>query len=451
MKKGYFLRCIRKALFLYLKCILRKIFFISGKDVRKKFGFYTNTIERLKGMKKIISCILTVLMLFMCTSSPVWAEEVQSDVTGENKKTVIGVSVYDLDDAEVRAFRNYFENYAGVSFEVEFLYSSSINTAEEEIDFINELHKRNVKGIISFLSSDLEEVLPVCKEYGMYYVRGSGTISDEMYEKVKDNPYFLGTIGTSVETEMDAAANMAEYFVSEDQNNQNHYIIACGGSAIGNEMHRLRTIGILNKLQEAYGLSYEKSVEELVNTQDTEEIETGSDIKITLVPGYPKDHLDEKLADSLNTGEYNVILSVVSASDFIKIIDAYEEENSTDVLLGSIDCFTEDTYEMFNKKGYNGKERIDYLVGKYGAIVAPSFVAMKNALEGFAEDYREDGSAFRLQQSFWTADSVDEFNKQYALSIGMYDNTYSVEDMMEVLKSYTPETNFEKFRKFTEK
>ena len=76
---------------------------------------------------------------------------------------------------------------------------------------------------------------------------------------------------------------------------------------------------------------------------------------------------------------------------------------------------------------------------------------MKNALEGFAEDYREDGSAFRLQQSFWTADSVDEFNKQYVLSIGMYDNTYSVEDMMGVLKSYAPETNFEEFQKFTEK
>ena len=421
-------------------------------------------------MKKIISFILTMIMLLTCTSISVMAADTQSDTTNQDGKMTIGVSVYNLNDAEVRAFRNYFENYDRVieinvqtdpninvdisedrKLDVEFLYSSSISTAEEEISFINELHERNVKGIISFLSSDLEEVLPVCEEYGMYYVRGSGTISDEMYEKVKDNPYFLGTIGTSVETEMDAAANMAEYFVSEDQNNQNHYIIACGGSAIGNEMHRLRTIGILNKLQEAYGLSYEKSVEELVNTQDTEEIETGSDIKITLVPGYPKDHLDEKLADSLNTGENNVILSVVSASDFIKIIDAYEEENSTDVLLGSIDCFTEDTYEMFNKKGYNGKERIDYLVGKYGAIVAPSFVAMKNALEGFAEDYREDGSAFRLQQSFWTADSVDEFNKQYALSIGMYDNTYSVEDMMEVLKSYTPETNFEKFRKFTEK
>ena len=126
----------------------------------------------------------------------------------------------------------------------------------------------------------------------------------------------------------------------------------------------------------------------------------------------------------------------MSASDFIKVIDAYEEENSTDVLLGSIDCFTEDTYEMFNKKGYNGKGKNRLSCRKiwcYRCTII--FVAMKNALEGFAEDYREDGSAFRLQQSFWTADSVDEFNKQYVLSIGMYDNTYSVEDMMGVLKS----------------
>ena len=37
--------------------------------------------------------------------------------------------------------------------------------------------KQGVEGIISFLSTDLEQVLPVCEEYGMYYVRGPGTIS----------------------------------------------------------------------------------------------------------------------------------------------------------------------------------------------------------------------------------------------------------------------------------
>ena len=58
-----------------------------------------------------------------------------------------------------------------MAFDVEFLYSSSISTAEEEISFINELHERNVKGIISFLSSDLEEVLPVCEDCLLYTSR----------------------------------------------------------------------------------------------------------------------------------------------------------------------------------------------------------------------------------------------------------------------------------------
>lgn len=159
----------------------KKIFFISGKDVRKEnLNFIQIRQKGKKGMKKIISFILTMIMLLTCTSISVMAADTQSDTTNQDGKMTIGVSVYNLNDAEVRAFRNYFENYVGMAFDVEFLYSSSISTAEEEISFINELHERNVKGIISFLSSDLEEVLPVCEEYGMYYVRGSGTISDEM-------------------------------------------------------------------------------------------------------------------------------------------------------------------------------------------------------------------------------------------------------------------------------
>ena len=101
-------------------------------------------------MKKIISFILTMIMLLTCTSISVMAADTLNDTADQDEKMTIGVSVYNLNDAEVRAFRNYFENYVGMAFEVEFLYSSSISTAEEEISFINELHERNVKGIISF-------------------------------------------------------------------------------------------------------------------------------------------------------------------------------------------------------------------------------------------------------------------------------------------------------------
>ena len=53
-------------------------------------------------------------------------EDVYKRQADQDEKMTIGVSVYNLNDAEVREFRNYFENYVGMAFEVEFLYSSSI-------------------------------------------------------------------------------------------------------------------------------------------------------------------------------------------------------------------------------------------------------------------------------------------------------------------------------------
>ena len=298
-------------------------------------------------MKKVVSVIVGIV-LFLCLGMAVLAGD-------ETEKTVIGVSVYNLNDTEVRAFRNYLENYIGITFDVDFLYSSGILSAEEEIAFIDELHERGVKGIISFLSSDLEEVLPVCESYGMYYVRGSGTISDEMYEKVKDNPYFLGTIGPSVAAEQEAAKEMTAYFASKDEAKQNQYLIMTGGAGKANEMHRLRTIGILNQLKDDYGLTYEKPVEELVQTQDVEKLETGTDLSIPLIPGYPSvDNLNEKLAPVLESGENQVVLSVFGVNVVVGTIDTFEHEFRTDVQLGAIDCFTDDYYELFYTKGYGG-------------------------------------------------------------------------------------------------
>ena len=45
-------------------------------------------------------------------------------------------------NAEVRAFRNYLENYIGITFNVDFVYSTGILSAEDEIAFIEELHEK---------------------------------------------------------------------------------------------------------------------------------------------------------------------------------------------------------------------------------------------------------------------------------------------------------------------
>ncbi|MCD7833750.1 MAG: hypothetical protein LUH00_07160 [Lachnospiraceae bacterium] len=363
----------------------------------------------------------------------------------------IGVSVYDPEDWEAIAFRDYFEDYLGTAFNASFYYNAErIDTAEDEIAFVEELHEAGVKGIISFLSTYIEEVLPVCEEYGMYYILGSGTISDEVYENVKDNPYFLGTIGPTTEDEQTAGEILAENLAALDESGDASYLVVTGGSGIGNEMHRLRTVGILSKLQELYGLTYEMTAEELAEITEVTEIETGTDVRITLLPGYLVD--GSEVGEAVESGEYSMVISTMTIANAITNICNEEEANGYDIKVGMVDCFTDQNYAFFNETDVNGDSKLNCLVGKYGAIVGPSFVAMCNAYAGYAEEFRtEDGSAFRLYQTYWYAASTEEFNELYAQSISAYENTYSATDMLQVLKLYNADADYEAFAEFTEK
>ncbi|MCD7955033.1 MAG: hypothetical protein LUG93_04610 [Lachnospiraceae bacterium] len=390
---------------------------------------------------KSIVCISILMMLFSGCAS---ADELW------NGGITIGVAVYDAEDEEALEFRQYLESYIGGSFEAEFLYNvEAIDSAEDEIAFIEQLHEQGAQGVISLLTTYVEEVLPVCEEYGMYYICGSGTISDEVYERVKDHPYFLGTIGASNEEEQQAGEWLAESMAALDTEKNFHYLVVTGGSAAGNEMHRLRTEGILSKLQEVYGLSYDMSIEELAQCGELTEIETGSDVRITLLPGYLSEGTE--VSEAVSAGDYDAVLSSLTIGDAVNQISEIEREEGRNIRIGMVDCFTDENSAYFNETDANGDTKLNLLVGKYGAVIAPAFAAIYNACSGYAEEFRDDGSAFRLYQSYWYAQSTEEFDELYALSIGMYENVYSAADMLQVLKAYNPEADFQVFAAFTQK
>lgn len=402
----------------------------------------------------ILGMILTAFLSLGVAVSAAEDESEAESLSAEEEMAAgytIGVSVYDPEDWEAIAFRDYFEDYLGTAFNASFYYNAErIDTAEDEIAFVEELHEAGVKGIISFLSTYIEEVLPVCEEYGMYYILGSGTISDEVYENVKDNPYFLGTIGPTTEDEQTAGEILAENLAALDESGDASYLVVTGGSGIGNEMHRLRTVGILSKLQEIYGLTYEMTAEELAEITEVTEIETGTDVRITLFPGYLVD--GSEVGEAVEGGEYTMVISAMTIANAITNICNAEEANGYDIKVGMVDCFTDQNYAFFNETDVNGDSKLNCLVGKYGAIVGPSFVAMCNAYAGYAEEFRtEDGSAFRLYQTYWYAASTEGFNELYAQSISAYENTYSATDMLQVLKLYNADADYEAFAEFTEK
>ena len=96
--------------------------------------------------------IVLVLALALCLGIAAGGD---SNATNEVHK--IGVIVYNLADEEVVGFREYLQGYIQKTFEiVEFVYSGSIRTQEEEMAFIQDACDQGVEGFLSFRTFDLK-------------------------------------------------------------------------------------------------------------------------------------------------------------------------------------------------------------------------------------------------------------------------------------------------------
>ena len=327
----------------------------------------------------------------------------------------IGVVVYDLKDEQVQAFREYLEGYIAANFsDVDFLYSSEVTTEEEEMEFLNSAIAEGVEGVLAFNSFDLEKEVSLCAENGVYFIRPSSTTAPEDFDKVADNPYFLGYFGPGSEMEYQAGYDMGSYFAKEQISDS--YFLLSGGAGT-NVMHEQRAEGMLDALQEAYGVQFEQSSAELASASEPVSVEAGN-LKVTVFPGY---------IGVPDVGEKGVVMSTIPVQAIA--------DSLGDASLGTVDCYTETNGELFK----NGN--LKYLCGKYESIIGPAFAAMYNAVTGYSEDFREDEKAFAIQQGFWTSTNYQDFQKKYELSSGITLNAYSYEDLLDVCKAHNPEAN----------
>ena len=126
---------------------------------------------------------LLAILLIMCMAFPAFAED-------EMHK--IGVIVYNTSDEEVLGFKEYLKGYIESNFEmVQFIYSGSISSEDEELAFIQAACDSGVEGFMSFTSYDLPSEVALCEKNGAYYLLASGTVSAESFEAVEENPYFI--------------------------------------------------------------------------------------------------------------------------------------------------------------------------------------------------------------------------------------------------------------------
>ncbi len=134
-----------------------------------------------------------------------------------------------------------------------------------------------------------------------------------------------------------------------------------------------------------------------------------------------------------------------------EVITRYKNGESCQVIADSfkeahvaiVDCFSEQNLEHFN----NG--RLDYVTGKYGSIVGPAFAAMYNAVTGHADQFRDNGRAFKMEQGFWTASSKEEFEEKYMVAASLEIQAYNYDDLRNVTIEYNENATLDDLKALT--
>jgi len=388
-------------------------------------------------MKKMIALffvVILVLGLASCGTKDNPAEGSSGNQVTELEKHTIGVLVYNQTDDEVIAFKRYLVNYIADAFNVEFLYSGNVTSEEEEQEYLQRLIDSGAEGILSFISYDLSVEVKLCEQAGVYYIMASGTVSDEDFASVEDNPFFLGAIGPGAFIEYKAGSDMAAFFA--EKKGSNEYFVLSGGAAYGNAMHQRRTQGILDTLASAYNVKFEKTTEELSMTEEPVHIQEG-DLKICICPGYiSRDQFFEQIKGEYESDQYDTVLSVLGISRMADVVKGTR--------LGVIDCYSETNLQMF------ASEDLQYLVGKYSSIIGPSFAVMYNAITGHAEEFRPRGKSFHITQGFWSSDSREDFEEKYTLASSVEINAYNYEDLQKVIREFNPDASYDDLKALAE-
>ena len=362
-------------------------------------------------------CLALLLVLALCAIAPAFAE---------NAVHKIGVIVYNTADEEVLGFKEYLKGYIEQNFEmVEFIYSYSINSGEQALQFIQAACDSGVEGFLSFVTYDLPNEVALCQQNGAYYLLASGTVSAEDFEAVENNPFFLGAFGPGQPFEFQAGADIARYFIREKA--AKRFFVLSGGAALGNVMYYQRTLGILDTLASAYGASFSMSREDIARTMEPLTVETDR-VTVTVCPGYLRmDDVLNSARESFEAGEYDAVLSVLPPLDFVDVIDKTP--------LGVVDSYNTRNLQLVTE----GVLKV--VVGKYSSIVGPAFALMLNAVTGYAEDFRENGKAVQVTQGFWVSDSAEDYSEKYALSASAAMNAYNFDDLARVIRIYNPEAD----------
>ena len=348
----------------------------------------------------------------------------------------IGVAtIFEGEQWEIQ--RNYFVNELGPALNMEFMFSERINDANALMDFIDQAFAADCDGILSFRTQgeDVAQAARKCEDYGMYYVTQNSKVADE----VAGLSYNVGHCGADP-VKMGAAYKELFAELLSDGEPHSLFLYSCGAVGRMADSHYYSSTAILEAYQEAYGLTYEKSIDEMLNTQEPQEWATGrDDVKIYIFPGIDWDAAAIAAQAQLQTGDYDTFAACAQWQIFSTGIDEVERSLGKDIRIVGTVNIDDQTQTGFASQDSFGNQLINAgMVNPLCPADAINCIELYNALAGGAEQMKEGGNAVLVGVAPFVCMDSDTYNGITQLDRSADTYIINKEDISKLLVTTNP-------------
>ena len=407
-------------------------------------------------MKKILSMILALVMILALaacggkggdtnpgnTPDTAVTNNQGSEQSGEQGDDEVKLEPYKIAvaftqiNATALSQQEYLEKYIAPAFNVEFMFSEAVDSAEVAMTFLENAYAAGCQAVMNFQNSSVEQINAKANELGMYIINNAPAAENS------DLPYVLGYMAGSIPDCAAAYKNMVDQFTSDGQ--PHNVVIISAGAGLGNSQHYECTYAMLEALQAKYNLTYSDSIENLASSRGMTQVETGTDMKILLYPGYPNsDTYVSGLSAELQTGAYDIVLGCNQATTkFAVAIDEVERAFNMDIKVGYFTSIDEATTSAVNTKDVSGNASVNSVIVNPGnVLVGGMFSVLYNGLSGHADAVRVDGEGITFNSPLWLAEDADMYSKLAGLNGTPETLELSVEDIQNMLCIYNADAD----------
>lgn len=312
-----------------------------------------------------------------------------------HKKFKIAILEVQLNDESTNR-ANWFKNYIAPRYNCEFIFSEAINTLDAAMTFIENAADSGCDAIINYyaFSANTQQLIELCRDKGMVLCENGGR------NKMNEAAYVAGYEnfgGAFMADQPDTGKKFYDYLKANLDTSKPHgFIIGTGAAYQGNAQQTEISSNMLTALEELYGLKFEKTKEELYQSDAPIEGKNDKGIEVYLYPGSPSAQgWLEGLNAAMQTKKYDYVMMAGNViGNIMTTVGELEDSLGMDFTVLGFGTFGDALTSAMNAKDKFGNQALSMSTVKFTSIVSTmAFCETYNMLTGHGDVLKDaDGN-----------------------------------------------------------